>query len=291
MKITLTGSLGNIGKPLATQLINAGHEVTIISSNGEKKAAIQAIGGIPAIGDLHDVHFLVNTFKGADVVYTMVPPNFNVADYRAYSASLAKIFSAAIQEAGVTNIVNISSMGAHLPEGTGLTVGSYEMETALNKIPGVHIKHMRLPYIFTNLYGNISMIRHMGFMGANYDKDTRLVMVHPEDVADAVAVAIQAPFTGNEIIYIVSDDRTTAQVAAAIGKAIGQPDLSWVAFSDEQALAGIMQSGVREEIAHLLVEVGVAVRAGILWMPYGKKAGTRNLETFAGEFATRYQQN
>lgn len=291
MKITLTGSLGNIGKPLATQLISAGHEVTIISSHEEKKVAIQALGGIPAIGNIQEVDFLISTFKGADVVYTMIPPDFNVADYRAYSASIAKIYVQAIQGAGVKNIVNISSMGAHLQEGTGLTIGSYEMETALNKMPDVCCKHIRLPYIFTNLYGSISMIRHMGFMGANYDKDTRLVMVHPDDIADAVVAAIQAPFVNNEIIYVVSDECTTAEVASAIGKAINQGDLQWVAFTDEQALAGIMQSGVREEIAQLLVEVGVAVRTGILWMPYDGKRGTRNLQTFANEFAARYQQN
>lgn len=292
MKITLTGSLGNIGKPLATQLISAGHVVTIISSNEQKKTAIQALGGIPAIGNIQDVDFLTATFKGADVVYTMIPPDFSVSDYRAYSASLGQLYAQAIQQAGVRNVVNISSMGAHLKEGTGLTIGSYEMETALNKIPDVHIKHMRLPYIFTNLYGNISMIRHMGFIGANYDKDTRLVMVHPEDIADAVTQAIQTPFTlPHHIIYVVSDDRTMAEVATALGNAIGQPDLQWVAFTDEQALAGIMQSGIREEIARLLVEVGIAVRTGILWMPYGKKEGTRSLQTFADEFATRYQKN
>lgn len=89
----------------------------------------------------------------------------------------------------------------------------------------------------------------------------------------------------------MSDDRTTAEVATALGQAIGLPHLPWMAFNDEQALAGILQTGVREEIAKLLVEVGVAVRTGILWMPYGKKTGTRSLETFAGEFATLYSQN
>lgn len=288
MKITLTGSLGNIGKPLATALIDAGHAVTVISSNEEKRTAILESGGKPAIGDIHDVNFLTTAFKGADVVYTMIPPNFNVADYRAYSASLAQLYSQAIQQSGVVNIVNLSSMGAHLKEGTGLTIGAYEMESALDKMKGIHIKHLRIPYIYTNLYGNISMIRNMGMIGANYDGNTRLVMAHPLDIADAVAQAIQTPFSSREVIYVVSDDRTTGEVAAAIGKEIGLPHLPWVGFDDEQALGGIMQSGIREEIAKLLIEVGVAVRTGILWMPYGKKSGTRGLETFAKEFATRY---
>ena len=37
MKITLTGSLGNVSKPLAEILISSGHDVTIISSDAAKK--------------------------------------------------------------------------------------------------------------------------------------------------------------------------------------------------------------------------------------------------------------
>jgi hypothetical protein len=36
MKIILTGSLGNIWKPLTQQLVQKGHQVTVISSNLEK---------------------------------------------------------------------------------------------------------------------------------------------------------------------------------------------------------------------------------------------------------------
>ncbi len=37
MKIVITGSLGNIGKPLAEKLFAHGHSVTVISSNPEKQ--------------------------------------------------------------------------------------------------------------------------------------------------------------------------------------------------------------------------------------------------------------
>ena len=49
MKITITGSLGNISKPLAKQLIKAGHQLTIISSSADKVAAIEALGATAAI--------------------------------------------------------------------------------------------------------------------------------------------------------------------------------------------------------------------------------------------------
>src|SRR6266481_9738074 len=74
MKITITGSLGNISKPLARELVQKGHLVTVISSKSEKQKDIEALGATAAIGSIEDVKFLTATFTGADAVYCMVPP-------------------------------------------------------------------------------------------------------------------------------------------------------------------------------------------------------------------------
>ncbi len=43
MKIVVTGSLGNISKPLTQELIQKGHTVTVISSKAERQKDIEAI--------------------------------------------------------------------------------------------------------------------------------------------------------------------------------------------------------------------------------------------------------
>ena len=53
MKIVVTGSFGNISKPLAVRLIENGHEVTVISSSATKKG-IEASGAKAAIGKPKD---------------------------------------------------------------------------------------------------------------------------------------------------------------------------------------------------------------------------------------------
>ena len=68
MKITITGSLGHISKPLTIELLQRGHEVVVISSNPEKQKEIEALGATAAIGSLEDVDFLVKNFTGADAV-------------------------------------------------------------------------------------------------------------------------------------------------------------------------------------------------------------------------------
>jgi len=292
MKITLTGSLGNISKPLAKQLIAIGHQVTIISSNADKKNEIEQLGAAAAIGLITDVDFLSEEFSGADAIYTMVPPNFGATDYRQYVGSIGQNYAEAIRRSGVTRVVNLSSIGAHIDGGTGPISGVHDAEITLNKLEGVSIKHIRAPFFYINFYNNIDMIKHLGFLGSNYDSDTRLVMVHPEDIAAAVAEELQKPFEGKRVRYLVSDDRTTGEVAAVLGKAIGKPDLQWVEFTDEQAYDGMLQGGLPPEIARNFVEMGTAVRSGVLWEDYDLHkpglSGNHKLESFAKEFADRF---
>lgn len=294
MKIVLTGSLGNISKPLAEILVKAGHDVTIISSNKDKIPAIKSSGATPAIGSINDTAFLATTFKGADVVYTMVPPNFAATSMKGYIADSAKGYADAIRSSGVKYIVNLSSIGAHLDSGTGPIVGLHKGEEILNGVEEVNITHLRPAYFYTNFYSNIDMIKHLGFVGSNFGGDARIILVHPIEIAQAAAEEIQAVPKGKKIRYISSDDRRVKDIAIATGKAINKPDLNWVEFTDEQALGGMVQAGLPEEIAKNYVEMGTAIRSGILWEDYDlhtPKPGKIKLEDFAKEFAAAFDQS
>ncbi|MDQ2862626.1 MAG: hypothetical protein M3R50_03065 [Bacteroidota bacterium] len=52
MKIIVTGSLGHISKPLVKELIKKDNQVTVISSNVERKKDIETLGAFVAIGSL-----------------------------------------------------------------------------------------------------------------------------------------------------------------------------------------------------------------------------------------------
>ena len=72
MKIIITGSLGHISKPLAEELVQKGHAVTVISSNPDKQMDIETIGAAAAIGSIEDVIFLAKTFTDADANYLSI---------------------------------------------------------------------------------------------------------------------------------------------------------------------------------------------------------------------------
>lgn len=292
MKIIVTGSLGNISKPLAKQLIANGHDVTIISSNADKVNEIEALGAKAATGSIADVDFLVQTFRGADAVYTMIPPNFAATNYRKYVGDAGKTYAEAIKKVGIKRIVNLSSIGADIDGGTGPISGVHDAEIELNKLEDVAIKHIRAGFFYTNFYNNIPMI-NQGFLGSNYGEQTRLVMTHPRDIADIVAEELQNTFTGKSVRYAVSDERTLDETVKVLGAAIGKPDLKWIEFTDEQSYDGMLQGGLPPEIARNFTEMGTAVRNAILWKDFDATgrviSGKIKLEQFAKELAERLQ--
>ncbi len=292
MKITITGSLGNISGPLAAALVKAGHQVTVVSSSENRKAEIEALGATAAIGSVEDVGFLTGAFKGADVVYTMVPQQHDSDDYKGFIRKTAKNIAEAVKAAGVTHVVNLSSIGAHLPAGTGPIAGMHDGEEILNKLDGVIIKHLRPASFYYNFFANIGMIKHSGILGGNYPADTRLVLVHPKDIADAAFEEITSPFTGTSIRYIASEETTAAEVTKIVGAAVGKPELPWVEFTDEQSIGGMQQAGLSGDVAKNLTEMGNATNSGIIWEDYDKHKpalSKRKFEDFVrGEFLAKY---
>jgi len=296
MKFVVTGSLGNISKPLAEKLIADGHSVTVVSSKAEKTTQIEALGAKAAIGSVEDITFLTKTFTGADAVYTMVPPHFGATDWKKYIAGIGENYAEAIHVAGVKYVVNLSSIGAHMSEGCGPVSGLFFVEKALNALDGVNVKHLRPGFFFGNLLANAGMAKHMGIIGGNYGENATMVMVHPNDIALVAAEEIEGlNFKAKSIRYIASDEKTTSEIASILGKAVGKPELPWINFSDEDTLAGMLQAGLPEEIARNYAEMGSAMRSGAMASDYLKNKpaafGQTKLEALAPVFAAVYAQS
>jgi uncharacterized protein YbjT (DUF2867 family) len=292
MKYVLTGSLGNITRPLAEKLIAAGHDVTIISSSEERSAGIIKLGAKPAIGNLEDSGFLTATFAGADAVYTMVPPKWDAADWKRYIAETGKNIADAVKNAGIKKVVNLSSVGAHMPTACGPVSGLHFVELAFNALPDTDVKHLRPAYFYLNMFSYIGLIKGAGILGNNYGGDTVFPMTHPNDIA-AVAAAelLSLDFKGKSILYTASDERNSKEIAKVLGTAIGKADLPYVEFKDEDVEKAMVQAGLSKEVASNYAEMGRAIRTGEMAAEYKKQKppfGPTSLEDFAKEFAEAF---
>lgn len=294
MKYILTGSTGNITKPLAQKLIEANHEVIIISSNESKASEIEALGAKAAIGSLLDAQFLTQTFSGADAVYLMIPPNFAVSDWLGFQKEISESFITAVKQSGVKNIVQLSSIGAHMGTGAGPIDGLAYLEKRLEVIEGINVVKLRPSYFYTNFYSMTDMIKHAGILGSNMgDGNQKLVVTHPKDIAEAAAKnLLSLNFKGQSIEYVSSDIVTLSEIAKSLGEKIGKPELPWIAFSDEDTFNGMTQSGLPEIFAKGYVQMGKSIREGLIQEDYfnrnEKPQGKIKLDNFAKEFAQAY---
>jgi len=293
MKYIITGSVGNISKPLAQQLVAAGHEVVVISSNPERTSEIEALGAKAAIGSVLDVPFLTTTFKGADAVYLMIPPTWTPTDWPAHLKKVADNYIEALSQSQVKKVVQLSSIGAHLGHGAGPIDGLAYLEKQLKTL-AIDVLSLRPSYFYTNLYTMADLINHAGIMGSNFGSDNeKFVLVHPKDIADAAFEQLsKLDFKGHSHEYVSSDVRTYSEIAQAIGKAINKPDLPWVAFTDEQALQGMQQAGLAETIAQGYLQMGIGIREGKVQEDYfssqSQPNGKVKLEDFAKEFVANF---
>ena len=179
MKIILTGSLGNINKPLTKILLQKGHFVTVISSKAERQKDIEALGAKSAIGTMEDLDFLIKTFTGADIVYLMEALGAGSffdhnLDYMATINKIANNYKQAVQQSGVKNVVHLSSIGAHTDKGNGMLAFHYNVENILKQLPDdVSIKFMRPVGFYINMFAFIPTIKSQNAIVQNYGGDEK----------------------------------------------------------------------------------------------------------------------
>ncbi|MDV7699411.1 NAD(P)H-binding protein [Chryseobacterium soli] len=292
MKIIITGSLGNVAKPLSQQLIAEGHDITVISSNPSKKNEIEALGAKAAIGSITDVHFLTTTFEGADAAFLMTPPNMGFENIVENTIQGGKNYAEAISAAGVKKLVMLSSVGADSPIDNGPIKGLHHIENLYCTLENTSVVFLRAGYFYINFFNDIPLIKNAGIIGGNYAGNISIPLVHPTDIAKAAAEELVKSSDGKKVKYIVSDVRPANDFAQVLGAAIVKPELPWIEFKDEESLNGMLQAGLPQEIAKLYVEMGKGIRTGVLQADFIKQGSPANgkvtLEEFAKEFATQY---
>jgi uncharacterized protein YbjT (DUF2867 family) len=299
MKIVVTGSLGNISKPLTKELVQKGHSVTVITSKAERKLDIEKIGAKVAIGSMEDVDFLTSAFKGADIVYCMATNDMSVFfdhnfDIYAYYKQIGKNYQKAIASSGVKNVIYLSTIGAHTDKGNGILRFHYDVENILNQLQNnVSIKFMRPVGFYTNIFREMETIKTEAAIIQNYGGDAKEPWVSPLDIASAIAEEMEKPFEGRTIRYIASEEISPNEIAKILGKAIGVPNLKWQVMSDEELFNAWIAIGFNPEIAKGYIEMKAAQGTKVLYEDYYKKLpvlGKTKFADFAIDFAKAYNQ-
>ncbi len=292
MNYVITGSLGNVSKPIVEQLVYAGHTVSVITSKEENKSAIETLGATPLIGSVEDAEFVKESFSGADAVYLMIPPNWATTNFLAYQQQVADNYAEAVKNNSIKYVVQLSSIGAHMRKGAGPIDGVAYLEEKLEAIPGLNVLMLRPSYFFNNLYSQADLVKKAGIFGANHGGPEKLALTDTGEIATVATEALlNLDFRGHIIKYIASDERTGDEIAAVLGAAIGKPGTAWVVFSDEQSYQGMLDAGLPPTLAEAYTQMGHSIHNGRLQEEYqlNKPAlGKMKLEDFAKRFSAAY---
>ena len=260
----ITGASGNTGKVVAEQLLAAGKKVRVICRNREHLQALAARGAEPFIADLNDAAALTQAFSGAEGVYAMIPPNPRSTDPLADRAEVSDALFSALMAAKVKHAVALSSIGADKTTGTGPVVGLHQLEEKLNLVAGLNVLHLRAGYFMENTLAQVSIIAAAGTTAGPLRTDLKLPMIATQDIGVAAARALLNPdFEGHQARELLGQrDLTMKEAAVIVGKAIGKIDLGYVQLPDAQVRASLVQMGMSEQVADLLLEMSGAMNIG-----------------------------
>ncbi len=291
----ITGATGNTGKIVAETLLAKGKKVRVIGRSPEKLQRFVQKGAEAVVDELADAAAMTRAFTGAQAVYALIPPEMVIEDYRAYQERVSDALAAAIEKAGVTHVVALSSVGAHRAEKVGPVVGLHNFEEKLDRIPGLNVLRLRPGYYMENLLAQIGLIRSFGMMGGPLRADLPLALIATRDIGSAAAEALlKLDFTGRQTRELLGQrDATMAEAASVIGKTIGEPKLSYSQFPDAMVEQAMTQMGVALGTAKLLNEMAAALNSGYMAPLEPRSAQNTtptSIETFAAEeFLPRHQ--
>ncbi len=246
----LLGSSGQITTQLAHRLLGAGHAVRVVGRNPEALAPLKEAGADIALGDPGDAAFLERAFTGATAAYTMIPPCYAEPDMRAAQDRIGAAIAQALRKARVPRVVNLSSAGAELAEGTGPIAGLHAQEQRLAGMAGV--LHLRPGSFMENYLAALPAVAAAGVLPGMEAPHAQIPLVATRDIAAVAARELTQPQRNGVLILHAPQHATPREVAAVLGEAIGQPGLPYVQSSPEEVKPLLMQQGFSSDAADQL---------------------------------------
>ena len=216
MMYAITGITGHVGSALANALLGKNQQVRAVLRNSAKAADWQARGTEIAIAELHDSPALEKAFNNADGVFVMTPPLFDATDPMAEHDQMLMALSTAIEQAKPEKVVYLSSIGAHLPAGTGAIKKLYDMEQVFQKL-SVPTVGIRAGWFMENFTGSIAHAEQSGQLHSFLNPlDKFIPMIATKDIGNLAAELLQQSWAGHRVVELEGPSRYSANDVANI---------------------------------------------------------------------------
>jgi uncharacterized protein YbjT (DUF2867 family) len=220
----ILGATGHTGSVIAETLLAQKQPVRVVARSAEKAAAWKSRGAEVAVAAVEDAAALTAAFRGATGVYALIPPDLATPDLLARGKRIVDAIASAVEASKVPHVVFLSSIGAHLPEGTGpvLTVRYGEQRLASTSAA---LTAIRPGYFVENWAGLIPVAAQNGVLPTAMVLDKKFPMVATRDIGTTAAAALlgRVDSRRNVIELAGPEDLTPGDVAAKLGAVLGKP--------------------------------------------------------------------
>ncbi len=295
--IVVTGATGRTGSAVAKALLATGEKIRVVGRSAQKLAPFVELGAEPFVGNVADAASMTEAFRGASAVYLVLPEDLAQEDLRAHQEKVSSAYAAAIISAGVHYAIDLSSIGAQHADKTGPIVGLHNQEQKLNRIAGLNALHLRAAYFMENLFMSVEPLRAMGALMGGLRADAPMPWIATQDIGAYAANRLAArDFSGSSAQELHGQrDISMKEAASIVGKFIGKPNLEYVQLPRPVLESGLLQSGLTEKSAALILEMFDSANADLI-VPLearsAKNTTPTTLETFvANVFAPAYLQS
>ena len=294
--ITITGATGRTGRAATEALRAKGEKVRVVGRDAKKLASLVELGAESFVGNVEDVASMTEAFSGASAVYLVLPEDISQQDLRAHQERVSDSYAAAIRNARVRFVVNLSSIGAQHAKSTGPIIGLHNQEQKLDRIAGLNVLHLRAAYFMENLFMSIPPLRSMGTLPGGLRAEVPMPWIATRDIGTYAATRLAArDFSGSSIQELHGQrDISMKEAASIVGNAIGIPNLEYLQLSAVTLRTALLGMGLPKKTAELIVEMWDGANAGLI-VPQEERSPSNTtpttLESFvATVFAPAYLQ-
>lgn len=285
--IVVTGATGRTGRRVTQALLAIGKKVRAVGRDARKLASLGELGAETFVGKVEDVSFLTAAFAGASAVYLVLPEDLSQQDLRGHQERVSDCYAAALASAQVRFAVNLSSLGAQHAKGTGPIVGLHNQEQKLDRVAGLNVLHLRAAYFMENLLMSMGPLRSTGILPGGMRGDVPMPWIATRDIGAYAAARLAASdFSGSSIQELHGQrDVSMNEAASIVGKALGNPDVSYLQMPSPILEAALLKMGLPKKTTELIIEMWDGANAGLI-VPQEKRSPRNTTPTTLESFVT-----
>ena len=259
----VAGVTGHTGSVVAETLLARRQPVRVIVRAPDQGAVWRAKGAEVALASLEDPAALAQAFQGAQGAYLLVPPNYGAASYLEDREKVTDAMVKASKAAALTHVVFLSSVGAHLPAGTGpIRAVRYGEGRFSSAVPALTV--LRPPSFFENWAPFLGAAKTQGILPSFLAPSRKIPMISTRDIGRIAADSLLAPGPGRAVLELSGPkDYSPQDVASAAGRLLGRT-VAVQHLPLTEVVPTFTSFGFSEDTARLFEEMYAGFEAGTI---------------------------